>query len=125
MNNFEKTITLAEFEELCAGIWERCKVPLQKAIEHEEADELTKVILVGGSSRIPAVRRLVQELCPNAELLYNIHVDEAIAIGASIMGGTLMGLVQQEQVLAPIEESKFEQSTASFYTMDDRMKITG
>ena len=77
---------------MCQELFDRAMKPMHKALEHEEADEVTKIICVGGSSRIPDIRKRLQELCPNATVLAKMDPDQAIAIGAAYIAGTLMGV---------------------------------
>ena len=53
---FCTVLNRATFEELCEDVWNRCLLPLMQALEHEDAEDLTKIVCVGGSSRIPRVQ---------------------------------------------------------------------
>ena len=63
--------------------------PLEETLKHEEAPEVTKVLCIGGSSRIPGIRKRLEELCPDATVLCKMDPDQAIAIGAANIAGTL------------------------------------
>lgn len=90
--NIEKELTRAKFEELTRPLLERCKKPVQDALKESgfSASEINEVLLVGGSTRMPAVQELVKELTgktPNN----TINPDEVVAMGAAIQGGVLSG----------------------------------
>mgnify|MGYP000458538398 FL=1 len=90
--HFEMNLTRAKFNELTAHLVERTATPVSKALNDAglNASELSKVLLVGGSTRIPAVQDKVKQLTghePNKSL----NPDECVAIGASIQGGKLAG----------------------------------
>ena len=90
--HFDMNLTRAKFEELIHDLIERTAVPVQNALKDAglSASELSKVLLVGGSTRVPAVQEKVKQLTghePNKSL----NPDECVAIGASIQGGKLAG----------------------------------
>ena len=90
--HFDMTLTRAKFDELTHDLVERTAVPVQNALKDAglSASELSKVLLVGGSTRIPAVQDKVKMLTghePNKSL----NPDECVALGASIQGGKLAG----------------------------------
>ena len=90
--HFEMNLTRAKFDELTADLVERTVIPVQNALKDAgvTASELSKVLLVGGSTRIPAVQDKVKQLTgkePNKSL----NPDECVALGASIQGGKLAG----------------------------------
>ena len=86
------TLTKAKFDELTRDLVERTAVPVQNALKDAgiTAAELSKVLLVGGSTRIPAVQDKVKQLT-GKEPFKGINPDECVAIGASIQGGKLAG----------------------------------
>lgn len=88
------TLTRAKFNQLTASLVERSVEPCRKAIADSgySLNEINKVILVGGSTRIPAVREKVKELF-GKEPDKSVNPDEAVAIGAAIQGGVLAGEV--------------------------------
>ena len=90
--HFEMNLTRAKFNELTAHLVERTATPVSKALNDAglNASELSKVLLVGGSTRIPAVQDKVQQLT-GKEPFKGINPDECVAIGASIQGGKLAG----------------------------------
>ena len=90
--HFDMTLTRAKFDELTHDLVERTAIPVQNALKDAglNASELSKVLLVGGSTRIPAVQDKVKMLTghePNKSL----NPDECVALGASIQGGKLAG----------------------------------
>ncbi len=86
------TITRREFEEMTSDLVQRTEMPVRNALNdaHITAAQLGKVLLVGGSTRIPAVQRKVRELT-GKEPSRNINPDECVAKGAAILGSTLQG----------------------------------
>ena len=90
--HFEMNLTRAKFNELTAHLVERTAAPVSKALNDAglNASELSKVLLVGGSTRIPAVQDKVKQLT-GKEPFKGINPDECVAIGASIQGGKLAG----------------------------------
>ena len=90
--NFEYTLTRAKFEELISDLIDRTAKPVLNALNDAgiAASELGKVLLVGGSTRIPAVQRKVKELT-GKEPSKNINPDECVANGAAIQGEALKG----------------------------------
>ena len=90
--HFEMNLTRAKFDELTSDLVERTVIPVQNALRDAgiTASELTKVLLVGGSTRIPAVQDKVKQLT-GKEPSKNLNPDECVAIGASIQGGKLAG----------------------------------
>ncbi len=90
--NFEYTLTRAKFNELTRDLVDRTAVPVQNALNDAgiAPSELGKVILVGGSTRIPAVQEKVQQLTGIVPSK-NINPDECVALGAAVQGDTLSG----------------------------------
>ncbi len=89
------TITRAKFDELTADLVEKTMIPARQAMSDAglSASEINKVILVGGSTRIPAVAEAVKKLT-GQEPFKGINPDECVAIGAAIQGGVLAGDVK-------------------------------
>ena len=85
-----KTLTRAKFEQLAHGLIQACLVPCQNALRDAglEKNEIDEVILVGGSSRIPAVQQLVQDFFGKAPSK-GVNPDEVVAVGAAIQGAIL------------------------------------
>ena len=90
--NIDKELTRAKFQELTKGLLERCRKPVEDAIKESglSKNEINEILLVGGSTRMPAVQELVEQLTgkkPN----HSINPDEVVAMGAAIQGGVLSG----------------------------------
>ena len=92
--HLDMTLTRAQFEELTKDLVERTALPVEKALSDAglSARDLQKVLLVGGSTRIPAVSRKVTQLL-GMEPSKNLNPDECVALGAAIQGGKLGGEV--------------------------------
>jgi heat shock protein 1/8 len=92
--HIDTSLTKAKFEELCDDLIARCKVPVQNALRDAklELSDMDEVILVGGSTRIPAVRALVKELT-GKEPNMSVNPDEVVALGAAVQAGVLGGEV--------------------------------
>lgn len=95
-----KTLTRAQFEQLCHDIIQRCIEPVNKALADAglSASDINDVILVGGSTRIPAIQDLVKKLF-NQEPSKGVNPDEVVALGAAIQGGVLSGDVKDVLLL--------------------------
>ena len=93
--HFETTLTRAKFNELTADLVEKTMVPVRQALADSglSASEINKVLMVGGSSRIPAVQEAVKNFI-GKEPFKGINPDECVAVGAAIQGGVLGGDVK-------------------------------
>jgi molecular chaperone DnaK len=93
--HFEKSLTRAKFEELSYDLLERCKKPVEQAIQDAgiSKSEINEVVLVGGSSRIPAVQKLVKDYT-GKEPNQSVNPDEVVAVGAAVQAGVLAGEVK-------------------------------
>lgn len=93
--NFEIELTRAKFESLTKDLLDRTVKPVEDAIKQSklEKSKIDKVLLVGGSTRMPAVQELVKKLT-GKELNRTINPDEVVALGAAIQGGVLSGDVE-------------------------------
>ena len=93
--HFEATLTRAEFDRITADLVERTMVPTKKALADAglSVGQVDKVLLVGGSTRIPAVQEAVKKFI-GKEPFKGINPDECVAIGAAIQGGVLGGEVK-------------------------------
>ncbi len=93
--HIEQELTREVFEKLCQDLISRCRVPVEKALSDARLDksDINEVVLVGGSTRIPAIQGLVESLTgkkPNQ----SVNPDEVVAIGAAIQAGILAGEVK-------------------------------
>ncbi|MBW4617923.1 MAG: molecular chaperone DnaK [Cyanosarcina radialis HA8281-LM2] len=93
--HLEMTLTRAKFEELCADLIDRCRIPVENAVRDAKIDKsaLDEVVLVGGSTRIPAVQEVVKRVL-NKEPNQTVNPDEVVAVGAAIQAGVLAGEVK-------------------------------
>ncbi|CRY93574.1 chaperone protein DnaK [Synechococcus sp. WH 8103] len=93
--HLDLTLTRAKFEELAANLIDRCRIPVEQALKDAKlsSSELDEIVMVGGSTRIPAVLELVKRTTskdPNQ----TVNPDEVVAVGAAIQGGVLAGEVK-------------------------------
>merc|ERR1711965_243713 len=93
--HLEKQLTRAKFEELCSDLIARCKTPIENSLKDAEltSSSIDQNVLVGGSTRIPAVQELVEKLLgktPNQ----TVNPDEVVAVGAAVQAGVLGGEVK-------------------------------
>ncbi len=93
--HLELSLTRAKFEDLSRDLLNRCKVPVETALKDAgvSKNDINEVVLVGGSSRIPAVQQLVKEYTgkdPNQ----SVNPDEVVAVGAAVQAGVLAGEVK-------------------------------
>ncbi len=93
--HLDMTLSRAKFEELSHGLLERCKTPVEQAIKDAgiTKNEINEVVLVGGSTRIPAVQALVKEYT-GKEPNQSVNPDEVVAVGAAVQAGVLAGEVK-------------------------------
>ncbi len=91
--HLDETISRAQFESLTKDLLDRCKAPFQKVIQDAgiKLSDIDHVVLVGGSTRMPAVTALVKELTGGREPNKGVNPDEVVAIGASLQAGVLKG----------------------------------
>ena len=90
--HIQQDLTREKFESLCKNLIDRCSIPVEKALKDAKLDKsgINEVVLVGGSTRIPAIQQLVESLTgkkPNK----SVNPDEVVAIGAAIQAGILAG----------------------------------
>ena len=93
--HLDYTLTRAEFERITKDLLDRCKKPVEQALKDAglKMGEVDEVILVGGSTRMPAVQELVKQLTGKAPNM-SVNPDEVVAMGAAVQGGVLAGDVQ-------------------------------
>jgi molecular chaperone DnaK len=99
--HLETKLTRAKFDQLTAELVERCTGPVKQALADAKLKEsdIDEVILVGGSTRIPAVQKLVRRLTGGKEPNQTVNPDEVVAVGASIQAGVLAGEVKDVVLL--------------------------
>jgi molecular chaperone DnaK len=95
------TLMRSTFEQLIGDLLERCEGPMRQAMTDAKitADDIDEVILVGGSTRVPAVQSLVRRLTGGKEPNMTVNPDEVVAIGAAIQAGVLKGEVEDVVLL--------------------------
>jgi molecular chaperone DnaK len=95
------TVTRASFEQLTADLVERCMGPVRQALTDAQvtANDLDEVILVGGSTRIPAVQQLVRRLTGGKDPNMTVNPDEVVALGAAVQAAVLQGEVKDVLLL--------------------------
>ncbi len=93
--HLDLNLTRAKFEDLCFDLLERCKKPVEQALSDAgiSKSDINEVVLVGGSSRIPAVQKLVKDYT-GKEPNQSVNPDEVVAVGAAIQAGVLAGEVK-------------------------------
>lgn len=93
--HIEQTLTCAKFESLCSDLIDRCRIPVENALKDAklQPNQIDEVVLVGGSTRIPAVKKLVAKLL-GREPNETVNPDEVVAVGAAIQAGVLSGEVK-------------------------------
>jgi molecular chaperone DnaK len=93
--HLDETLTRAEFERLCADLIDRCRKPVEQALKDAKIDKskISEVVLVGGSTRIPAIQQLVREML-GKEPNQSVNPDEVVALGAAVQAGVLAGEVK-------------------------------
>nr|YP_010451074.1 Hsp70-type chaperone [Vischeria punctata]AOW70859.1 Hsp70-type chaperone [Vischeria sp. CAUP Q 202]UTV00855.1 Hsp70-type chaperone [Vischeria punctata] len=98
--HIDMTLTRAKFNELCSSLIHRCEYPVQTAMNDANLgpNNINEIILVGGSTRIPAIQELVQKLTFKKPNL-TVNPDEVVAVGAAINGAVLAGEIKDVLLL--------------------------
>ncbi|MDJ0745306.1 MAG: molecular chaperone DnaK [Xenococcaceae cyanobacterium MO_167.B27] len=93
--HLDMTLTRAKFEELCSDLIDRCATPVRQALQDAKLDKdgIDEVVMVGGSTRIPAIADLVKKVL-DKEANKTVNPDEVVAVGAAIQAGVLAGEVK-------------------------------
>jgi molecular chaperone DnaK len=93
--HLDLTLTRAKFEELCSDLIDRCRIPVENAMRDAKLSNsnIDEIVLVGGSTRIPAVQEVVKKVL-GKEPNQTVNPDEVVAVGAAIQGGVLAGEVK-------------------------------
>ncbi|GAB3201328.1 molecular chaperone DnaK [Nocardioides hungaricus] len=99
--HLEMTLMRSKFDQLTADLVERCLGPVERAIADAKltANEIDEVILVGGSTRIPAVQQLVKRLTKGKEPNMTVNPDEVVAVGAAVQAAIIKGEVKDVLLL--------------------------
>jgi molecular chaperone DnaK len=98
--HLDLTLTRGQFEQMCADLLDRCRIPVEQALKDANltSSALDEVVLVGGSTRIPAVQQLVRRMT-GKEPNQGVNPDEVVAVGAAIQAGVLAGEVKDVLLL--------------------------
>ena len=98
--NFETTLSRAKFQELTRPLLERCKAPMQKAMSdaHLSYSEINEILMIGGSTRMPAVQEMVKSVTGHSINL-SVNQDEAVSAGAAVQGAIIAGDVKDVVLL--------------------------
>ena len=98
--HIKQELTRDVFENLCKDLIDRCRIPVEKALNDARLDkaDINEVVLVGGSTRIPAIQKLVESLT-NKKPNQSVNPDEVVAIGAAIQAGILAGEIKDVLLL--------------------------
>ncbi len=99
--NFETTLTRAKFQDLTADLLRRCEEPINKALADAKlsVSDLDDIILVGGSTRMPAVVDMITRVNNGKKPNQSVNPDEAVSVGAAIQGGVIRGDVKDVVLL--------------------------
>ena len=99
--HLDEKLTRAEFQKMTAELLDRCKGPFQQVIKDAsiKLSDINHVVLVGGSTRMPAVANLVKDLTGGKEPNKGVNPDEVVAVGASLQAGVLKGEVKDVLLL--------------------------
>ncbi len=99
--NFETTLTRAKFQDITSDLLDRCRTPFEKSLADAKLSvtDLDDIILVGGSTRMPAVVDLVTRLNNGKKPNQSVNPDEAVSVGAAIQGGVIRGDVKDVVLL--------------------------
>eukprot|EP00057_Strongylocentrotus_purpuratus_P013731 XP_011668205.1 PREDICTED: heat shock 70 kDa protein IV [Strongylocentrotus purpuratus] len=98
--DFSTSVSRARFEELCSDLFKKCLQPVERAIVDAKIDKnkIDTVVLVGGSTRIPKIQKLLQEYLNGKDLNKSINPDEAVAYGAAVQAAILSGDPTSEEI---------------------------
>ena len=99
--HLDEKLTRAEFQKMTSDLLDRCKTPFQQVVKDAgiKVSDINHVVLVGGSTRMPAVADLVKELTGGKEANKGVNPDEVVAVGASLQAGVLKGEVKDVLLL--------------------------
>ena len=97
-NDFVCNITRAKFEQLCEDLFKKGIAPVEQVMKDAKwsKDQVTEIVLVGGSTRVPKVQQLLREYFNGKELCQSVNPDEAVAYGAAVQGAVLGGVKDEK-----------------------------
>ena len=98
--NFETSLTRAKFQDLTRNLLERCKIPMEKALNDSglSYNEIATILMIGGSTRMPAVQEMVSKVT-GKQINLSVNPDEAVSMGAAIQGAVIAGDVKDVVLL--------------------------
>ena len=96
--HLDVNLTRSNFENICSDLFEKLKAPTEQAIKDAKSPKIDKIILVGGSTRIPKVQEIVKDIT-GMDSDKSVNPDEAISLGAAIQGGIIGGDVKDVLLL--------------------------
>jgi heat shock 70kDa protein 1/2/6/8 len=98
--DFNSTITRARFEDLCMDYFKKCMEPCEKVLRDSKIakNQVSEIVLVGGSTRIPKVQQMLSEFFNGKEPCKSINPDEAVAFGATVQAAILSGADKSEKL---------------------------
>ena len=96
--DFDSSLTRDQFVQINADLFQRCLTPVDRALAdaHLSADDIDEVVLIGGSTRIPRIQKLLADKFPGKPLSKRINPDEAVAMGAAIQGANLSQNIEEK-----------------------------
>ena len=96
--DFDSSLTRDKFVQINADLFQRCLTPVDRALAdaHLSADDIDEVVLIGGSTRIPRIQKLLADKFPGKPLSKRINPDEAVAMGAAIQGANLSQNIEEK-----------------------------
>jgi len=99
--HLQVTVTRATFESICSDLFDRLRAPCETALKDAnlKAGDISEVVMVGGSTRIPKVQEIAKEIFETPQIDKSINPDEVVAVGAAIQGGVLQGDVKDVLLL--------------------------
>ena len=102
--NFYLKLTREKFEELCEEVFEKCKKPIDEVLEDSKCqpNNVSEIVLVGGSTRIPKIQKMLKEYFNGKELNNSLNPDEAVAYGATIEAALQMGKYSEDVSLLDV-----------------------
>ena len=102
--DFLLNMSRARFEEICSGLISRCMAPVDRALKDAKLskDKIDEIVLVGGSTRIPKIQKLLSEFFHGKELCKSINPDECVAYGAAVQAAILTGKRDENSKLSDL-----------------------